>query len=423
MRAPARYPRAAREAHRVSRCPHFTQQPLIEEFTVAQPALFKPMQVRGLKLANRIVIAPMCQYSAVDGCMNDWHQIHLGQLALSGAALLTIEATAVVPEGRITYGDVGLYDDAAEAAMRDMLAHVRRWSNIPIGVQLDHAGRKASTEVPWAGRLQFAPGQPNGWQTEAPSATPFDSRDHPPVALDRAGLERVREAFAAAARRAARLGLDLVQVHCAHGYLLHQFLSPLSNQRSDEYGGSLENRMRFPLEVFDAVRAAFPEERPVSVRVSGTDWVDGGWDIEQTVAFAKALEAHGCDAIHVSSGGLHPAQKIPVHPGYQVPLARAVKAAVRMPVVAVGLISSVEHAESIVANGDADAIALARTVLYNPRWPWHAAAELGAQVRAPKQYLRAQPHQYKSLFGDARVVSPEPRWTEGDDRQLSIEDE
>jgi len=390
---------------------------------VAQSALFKPAQVRNVTLANRIVIAPMCQYSAENGCMNDWHLIHLGQLALSGAALLTIEATAVVPEGRITYGDLGLYDDACEAAMRDTLAHIRRWSNMPIGVQLDHAGRKASTEVPWAGRLQFAPGQPNGWQTEAPSAIPFDPGDHAPVALDRGGLERVREAFAAAARRAARLDLDLIQLHCAHGYLLHQFLSPLSNRRTDEYGGSLENRMRFPLEVFDAVRAAFPDERPVSVRVSGTDWVEGGWDIEQTIAFAKAVEARGCDAIHVSSGGLHPAQKIPVSAGYQVPLARAVKAAVRMPVIAVGLISNAEHAESIVANGDADMIALARTVLYDPRWPWHAAAELGAQVCAPKQYLRAQPSRFKSLFGDARIVRPEPMWTEADECLLSIEDE
>jgi 2,4-dienoyl-CoA reductase-like NADH-dependent reductase (Old Yellow Enzyme family) len=390
---------------------------------VAQPALFKPLQARGLTLSNRIVIAPMCQYSAENGCMNDWHLIHLGQLAVSGAALLTIEATAVLPEGRITYGDVGLYDEATEAAMRRTLESVRRWSNIPLALQLDHAGRKASTEVPWAGRKQFAPGDAQGWQTEAPSALAFDPEDHPPVALDRDGLTRVRDAFAAAAKRAARLDIDLIQLHCAHGYLLHQFLSPLSNQRSDDYGGSLDNRMRFPLEVFDAVRAAFPADRPVSVRVSGTDWVDGGWDIEQTVAFAQALEARGCDAIHVSSGGLHPAQQIPVCPGYQVPLARTVKAAVRMPVIAVGLINSFEHAESIVATGDADMIALARTVLYDPRWPWHAAAELGARVRAPKQYLRSQPNRYKSLFGDTRSVSPEPAWTEGDDSLLNLDDE
>jgi 2,4-dienoyl-CoA reductase-like NADH-dependent reductase (Old Yellow Enzyme family) len=208
----------------------------------------------------------------------------------------------------------------------------------------------------------------------------------------------VRDAFAASAVRAARLGIDAVQLHAAHGYLLHQFLSPLSNRRDDEYGGSLENRMRFPLEVFDAVRAAFPAQKTVTMRISGTDWMEGGWDVDQTVAFAKMLETRGCDAIHVSSGGLHPAQQIPVGPNYQVPLARAVKAAVRMPVVAVGLITGFEQAEAIVATGDADMIALARAILYDPRWPWHAAAELGAKIRVPNQYLRSQPRLYKDLF-------------------------
>jgi 2,4-dienoyl-CoA reductase-like NADH-dependent reductase (Old Yellow Enzyme family) len=344
------------------------------------------------------VIAPMCQYSAVDGCMNDWHQIHLGQLALSGAALLTIEASAVLPEGRITYGDVGLYDDATEAAMASVLESVRRWSDMPIAIQLAHAGRKASCEVPWKGGMQIAPTEPNGWQTEAPSAVSFLPDENAPAALDRAGLAKVRDAFAAAAVRAARLGIDVIQLHGAHGYLLHEFLSPLSNRREDEYGGSLENRMRFPLEVFDAVRAAFPADRAVTMRVSGTDWAEGGWDSEQTVAFAKALEARGCSAIHVSSGGNTPAQQIPVGPSYQVPLARAVKQAVSIPVVAVGLITDYEQAEAIVGTGDADMIALARTVLYDPRWPWHAAAHLGGKVKAPNQYLRSQPRQYKDLF-------------------------
>ncbi len=362
------------------------------------PALFQPLRVRSLDLHNRIVIAPMCQYSAEDGRMTDWHLIHLGQLALSGAALLTIEATAVLPEGRITYADVGLWNDETEAAMGRVLEGVRRWSEIPVGLQLAHAGRKASTEVPWKGGRQFAPQNPLGWQTVAPSAIAFAEGDNSPVELDREGLHRVRDAFAASARRAAKLGLDLIQLHAAHGYLMHEFLSPLSNRRDDEYGGSLENRMRFPLEVFEAIRAAFPAEKPVSVRVSGTDWVDGGWDIEQTIAFAKELERRGCDAIHVSSGGLHPAQKIPLGPSYQVPLARAVKNAVKIPVVAVGQITGFEQAEAIVATGDADLIALARTVLYNPRWPWHAAAALGAQVRAPNQYLRSQPQQLKRLF-------------------------
>jgi 2,4-dienoyl-CoA reductase-like NADH-dependent reductase (Old Yellow Enzyme family) len=363
-----------------------------------QPALFRPIRVGNLDLSNRIVIAPMCQYSAKDGCMTDWHLIHLGGLALSGAALLTIEATAVLPEGRITWADVGLWNDETEAAIRRTLESIRRWSDIRLAVQLAHAGRKASTEVPWAGGGQFAPDEPHGWQTEAPSAEPYNEGSVPPIALDRNGLRKVRDAFAAAAARAGRLGIDAVQLHGAHGYLIHEFLSPLSNRRDDEYGGSMGNRMRFPLEIFDAVRAAFPSTRIVTMRVSGTDWVPGGWDIEQTLAFAEALEKRGCDAIHVSSGGLHPAQKIPLGPSYQVPLARAVKAAVRIPVVAVGLITGFEQAEAIVATGDADLIALARAITFDPRWPWHAAAALGAQVRAPSQYLRSQPRRFEDLF-------------------------
>jgi 2,4-dienoyl-CoA reductase-like NADH-dependent reductase (Old Yellow Enzyme family) len=360
--------------------------------------LFTPFRVGELELVNRVVIAPMCQYSAVDGCMNDWHLIHLGHLALSGAALLTIEATAVRPEGRITYGDVGLYDDATESAMARIVESIRRWSDMPIAIQLSHAGRKASCEVPWKGGAQVPTDHANGWQTVAPSAIPYESGEHPPVALSREGLRQIREAFVAAAQRAARLGLNAVQLHCAHGYLLHQFLSPLSNRRDDEYGGSLENRVRFPLEVFDAVRAAFPAERPVTVRVSGTDWVVGGWDIGQTISFATALQTHGCGGIHVSSGGLSPSQRIPVGPSYQVPLARAVKNATRMPVIAVGLITEFEQAEAIVGTGDADLIALARSILYDPRWPWHAAAHFGAHVKAPDQYMRSQPRQYRDLF-------------------------
>lgn len=365
---------------------------------MSSPQLFTPIRVRDLELENRIVIAPMCQYSAVDGCMSDWHLIHLGQLAQSGAGILTIEATAVVPEGRITFGDVGLYSDAAEAAMARVLEGVRRWSGMPIAIQLAHAGRKASSQLPWLGGAQLAPDHANGWQTVAPSALPFDPKAVAPTALDRDGLERVREGFAAAAARAGRLGIDAIQIHGAHGYLLHEFLSPLSNTRTDEYGGGLENRARFPLEVFDAVRAAFPAERPVTVRISATDWTGGGLDVAESVAFSRMLEARGVDAIHVSSGGLHPDQKIPVGPGYQVPLARAVKAAVSVPVIAVGLITEPTHAEAIIANGDADMIGLARTVLYDPRWPWHAAAALGAQVRVASQYLRCQPSQFRNLF-------------------------
>lgn len=361
-------------------------------------ALFSPVEIGGLELANRIVIAPMCQYSAEDGCMSDWHIIHLGHLALSGAALLTIEATSVTPEGRITYGDVGLWSDANEEAMARVLASVRRWSEMPIAIQLGHAGRKASTDKPWFGGSQIAPADPNGWQTVAPSALPFDDGEIPPIELDRSGLDRIRKGFADAAARAARLELTAIQLHGAHGYLLHQFLSPLSNRRTDRYGGSLENRMRFPLEVFDAVRAVFPSNRPVTMRVSATDWVEGGWDVEQTIEFARALEGRGCAAIHVSSGGLDPRQQIPVGPSYQVPLAREIKRAVNVPVIAVGLITDFEQAEAIVGTGDADLVALARGILYDPRWPWHAAAALGGRVQAPPQYLRSQPRQYKDLF-------------------------
>jgi len=371
---------------------------------MSDAVLFTPLQVGGLTLRNRIVIAPMCQYSAEDGKATDWHVIHLGQLALSGAALLTIEATAVVPEGRISPDDVGLWDDATEEALGRVIESVRRWSDMPIAIQLAHAGRKASTEVPWRGGAQIPPDQERGWQTVAPSPLPYEEGENPPLALDAEGLARVRDGFADAARRAGRLGIDAVQIHGAHGYLLHQFLSPLSNRRDDDYGGSLENRMRFPLEIYDVVRSAFPAERPVTYRLSGTDWADGGWDIEQTIAFARRLETVGCDAVHVSSGGLTPEQRIPVGPSYQVPLARAVKQAVRMPVVAVGLITEFEQAEAIVGTGDADLVALARTMLYNPRWPWHAAAHFGARVRGPDQYLRSQPRQYRDLFDDSELA-------------------
>ncbi|MET0241786.1 MAG: NADH:flavin oxidoreductase/NADH oxidase [Sphingobium sp.] len=363
------------------------------------PKLFEPLQLGSLTLRNRIVIAPMCQYSAVEGKMTDWHVQHLGMLSQSGAAILTIEASAVTPEGRISYADVGLWDDETEVAMANTVASVRRWSDMPIAIQLAHAGRKASTDLPWKGGKQIAPDASNGWQTLSASDLPFESDENAPIALDAAGLVRIRDAFAEAARRAVRIGLDAIQVHGAHGYLLHQFLSPLSNQRTDDYGGSLENRLRFPLEVFDAVKAAVPADFPVTMRVSATDWHEGGWDVEQTIAFARELEARGCAGINVSSGGLHPGQKIPVGPSYQVPLARAIREAVTMPVIAVGLITDFEQAEAIVGTGEADAVALARTILYDPRWPWHAAAHLGAKVQAAPQYLRSQPIRYRDLFG------------------------
>ena len=360
--------------------------------------LFQPMQLGGLSLDNRIVIAPMCQYSAVEGAATDWHMMHLGHLALSGAGLMIIEASAVSPEGRITPADLGIYSDEDEAALARVLKAVRTYSPIKVAIQLAHAGRKASTHLPWEGGAQIPPGEPGGWQTLAPSPVPHAAGENDPTALDGAGLDRLRQAFADAARRAERLGLDGIEIHGAHGYLLHEFLSPIANKRTDQYGGSLENRMRFPVEIFDAVRAAFPAEKPVWIRLSATDWVPGGWDIEGTIAVSKVLKQHGCSAIHVSSGGVSTQQQIPLGPGYQVPYAARVKAEVGLPTIAVGLITEPELAEAIVANGEADAVSLARAILYDPRWPWHAAAELGARVSAPPQYLRSQPRRYKDLF-------------------------
>ena len=364
-------------------------------------SLFEPFRIGELTLANRIVIAPMCQYSADDGSAGDWHMIHLGHLALSGAAMLIVEATAVSAEGRITASDLGLYSDANEAALARVLAAARAHAPIAIGMQLAHAGRKGSSRAPWDGGAQIAVGQPGGWRTVAPSALPHAAGEEPPAALDAAGMQKIRDDFAAAARRAARLGIDGVEIHAAHGYLLHQFLSPLANARSDAYGGSLENRMRFPLEIFDVVREAFPHPRPVWARISATDWVPGGWDIEGTVALSRALKARGCAAIHVSSGGVSPQQKIALGPGYQVPFAARVKKEVDVTTIAVGLITEAEQAEAIVASGEADAISLARAMLYDPRWPWHAAAKLGARVVAPHQYWRSQPREYKDLFENA----------------------
>jgi len=363
--------------------------------------LFQPLKIGGLDLANRIVIAPMCQYSAVDGSAGDWHMIHLGHLALSGAGLLILEASAVSAEGRISISDLGLYSDANEAALARVLAAIRAYSPIPLVIQLAHAGRKGSSRPPWDGGAQIAPGEPGGWKTKAPSAVPHSEGEDAPMALDRAGLKRVRTDFAAAAQRAARLGLDGIELHMAHGYLMHQFLSPLANFRDDEYGGSLENRTRFPVEVFEAVRAVFPVDRPVWVRISATDWVEGGWDMDGTLALSAALKSRGAAAIHVSSGGASPVQAIPLGPGYQVPFSERVKAEVGLPTIAVGLITEAEQAEGIIADGKADAVSLARCMLYDPRWPWHAAAKLGAQVTAPKQYWRCQPRELKALFSGA----------------------
>lgn len=363
--------------------------------------LFSPFRIGQLELPNRIVIPPMCQYSAEDGCASDWHTIHVGQLALSGAGLLIVEATAVTPEGRITANDLGLWSNETEAAISQVLRSARKYSQIPIGVQLAHAGRKASSAVPWEGGALLPPEQ--GWVPVAPSAIPHGHGEAAPEALDEAGIARILAGFVDAAQRAVRAGYDLIELHAAHGYLLHEFLSPLSNQRSDAYGGDLENRMRFPLQVFDAVRAVVPAHIPVGVRLSATDWVEGGWDQPQSVVFCQTLEAHGCSFLHVSSGGLSSQQKISIGPGYQLSFAAEIKRQTKLPVIAVGLLTEAEQAEAVVANGQADLVAIGRGMLYNPRWPWHAAARLGAQVSAPPQYWRSQPSDQKQLFGNIRL--------------------
>lgn len=360
--------------------------------------LFSPYSLGQVALKNRIVVAPMCQYSSEDGEANAWHMMHLGQLSLSGAALIFTEATAVEADGRISPGDLGLYCDATQAALAPVFAAMRKHSTIKIGMQLNHAGRKASTAAPWDGGKLLAPAD-GGWQSMAPSARPYTAGNPPPREMTDADLIRIREAFVASARRAEALGVDVIEVHAAHGYLLHQFLSPLSNHRQDAYGGSLANRLRYPLEVFNAVRAALPRHIAVGVRVSATDWVEGGWDLEQTVVFARQLKLAGCDFIDVSSGGLSAEQQIVPGPNYQVPFADRIKRETGLSTIAVGLITEPEQAEAILGTGQADLIAMARAMLYDPRWPWHAAAALGEAVDAPRQYLRSQPRTLKHLFG------------------------
>jgi 2,4-dienoyl-CoA reductase-like NADH-dependent reductase (Old Yellow Enzyme family) len=364
--------------------------------------LFQPLQIGTLTLDNRIIIAPMCQYSADEGTASDWHMIHLGQMALSGAGLLIIEATAVSAEARISPGDLGLYNDDNEVGLDRVMKAIRKYSPIKVAMQLAHAGRKASSRAPWDGGLQIPHDDPSSWTAVAPSAIPHSPKEDAPIALDAAGLQKIKDDFVTTARRAARLGIDGLELHAAHGYLLHEFLSPIANRRDDEYGGSLENRMRFPLEVFEAVRREFPVDKPVWVRISATDWVDGGWNIDQSVAFSKELKARGCAAIHVSSGGVSPQQAIKLGPGYQVSFAQRIKTDVGLPTIAVGLITEPDQAETILATGEADAVSLARAMLYDPRWPWHAAAQLGARVVAPPQYWRSQPREFKDLFVDAK---------------------
>jgi len=357
---------------------------------MSSSALFQPFRLRSLMLENRIMVSPMCQYSAVDGSMTDWHLAHLGMLANSGASLLCFEMTDVEPLGRITRGCSGLYSDENEAALRRIVAHCRSNGQAKLGLQLAHAGRKASTLPPWESGAPLPPEQ-GGWQPVAPSAIAMGEGELVPRALTPGEIRSLVARFADSTARAERVGFDALELHSAHGYLLHEFLSPLSNRRVDEYGGSLANRMRFPLEVVAAVRAAWPAHKPLGVRVSCTDWVEGGWDIAQTIVFARELKQLGCDWIDCSGGGLVKSQVIPVGPGYQVPFAERVRREADIATVAVGLITEARQAEAIVAEGKADMVALARGFLWNPRWAWHAALELGATPHMPPQYLRGRP--------------------------------
>lgn len=355
----------------------------------------------GLTLPNRIVVAPMCQYAAQDGEATDWHLMHWGNLLNSGAALFTIEATAVVPEGRITHGCLGLWDDRTERVLADTLRRARTLAPpTAVCIQLAHAGRKASSALPWQGAQLLTPEQ-GGWETFGPSAVPQLPGERPPTAMTQQHMDQVRDAFVVAAQRADRLGVDAIELHGAHGYLLHEFLSPLANQRTDAYGGSLDNRMRYPLEVFAALRAAYTGV--LGIRISASDWVDGGWDVIQSAEFAKRLKALGCDFIHVSSGGVSPAQKIALGANYQVPFAREVRLASGLATTAVGLITDAQQAEAILQAGDADLIAMARAFLYEPRWGWHAAAALGGEVRAKENYWRCLPRAAQAVFGKVSI--------------------
>ena len=351
-------------------------------------ALFSPIALRGLTLPNRIVVSPMCQYSSVEGNATDWHLMHLGQFAVSGAGLVIVEATHVELRGRITHGCLGLYSDDNEKSLRRVIDFCRNAGRARLGIQISHSGRKGSSRLPWIGRGETLSADEGPWQTVAPSAVPHGAGWPLPRALDEDGLEAVKEAHVDATRRAARIGFDLVETHIAHGYLLHEFLSPLSNRRTDRYGGSLENRMRFPLEVFAAMRAVWPSDRPMGVRHSVTDWAEGGWTTDDADAFAAALKALGCDYITASTGGLSVNQRIPVGEGHQVEFARRLRDKTGLPTMAVGMIFNPWHAERIVRDGDADFVALARGFLSDPHWPWRAAATLNAEVVYPPQYLR-----------------------------------
>ncbi|HQZ37859.1 MAG TPA: NADH:flavin oxidoreductase/NADH oxidase [Vicinamibacterales bacterium] len=353
------------------------------------PGLFDPFTLRGLTLPNRIVVSPMCQYSCQDGLATMWHAVHLGSRAVGGAGLVLTEATAVTPEGRISPEDLGLWSDVHADRLAPVIAFIREQGR-PAGVQLAHAGRKGSTPRPWAGTGAVAPSD-GGWVPVGPGEVPF-TRGYPvPEALDHAGITSVVSAFRDAAVRARVIGAEVIEVHAAHGYLLHEFLSPLSNARTDAYGGGFEGRIRLCLEVVEAVREVWPERLPLWVRISATDWTDGGWDVEQSVELARRLADRGVDLIDCSSGGNVARAAIPVTPGYQVPFAERIRREAGIPTGAVGLVTDAAQADAIVAEGRADCVLLARALLRDPYWPLHAAQTLGVAMDWPVQYLRAAP--------------------------------
>ena len=355
-----------------------------------------------MTLANRMIVAPMCQYSSEDGLANDWHLTHWTNLMNSGAGAVIIEATGVTADGRITPNCLGIWNDAGEQAITERLKRARKLAPQGlVGLQLCHAGRKASSQVPWEGGALIPPSSPGGWQTVAPSAVGHNPNEPAPKALDLAEMATIKEAFAQAALRAERAGVDFIELHGAHGYLLHQFMSPLANLRTDEYGGSSANRMRFPIEVFAAVRAVY--RGVLGIRVSASDWAQGGWTPEETIILAQALQAHDISYIHVSSGGVSYQQKINLGPGYQVSFAKQVKAATGIPTITVGLITEPQQAEDILQAGDADLIAFARAFLYKPRWGWKAAAALGGQVEAAQQYWRCLPREHQQVFKTLKI--------------------
>ncbi|MBV8607753.1 MAG: NADH:flavin oxidoreductase/NADH oxidase [Singulisphaera sp.] len=352
---------------------------------VPEVDLLSPLTTRDVTFRNRIVMSPMCQYSATEGMADDWHLVHLGSRAVGGAALIFVEATAVTRDGRISPGDMGIWDDRHVEPLARIARFVQARGAVP-GIQLAHAGRKASCDVPWNGGARLRTPEQGGWTVVAPSPIPFNDDDPPPVPLDEAGIDGVVAAFEAAARRALAAGFRVLEIHAAHGYLLHEFLSPLSNHRTDQYGGSLENRMRFLLRVAESLRRLMPRELPLFVRISATDWVEGGWDVEQSVVLAGSLRELGVDLIDVSSGALVPKARIPVGKGYQVPFARRIRDEAGIRTGAVGMITEPHHADEIITGGDADLVFLAREMLREPYWALKAQHELGAEPAWPTQY-------------------------------------